>query len=105
MTYKRKDLPQIREIDVHKSSFPYKKFKVAPRKLIPSQTERVPALLKKAKGKFPNPNPIIIDIDYRIINGHHRYDAALELGVSKVPVLQIQTTVKELIRYFVKNKS
>ena len=57
MTYKRKDLPQIREIDIHKSLFPYKKFKVAPRKLVPSQTERVPALLKKAKAKFPNPNP------------------------------------------------
>lgn len=105
MTYKRKDLPQIREIDIHKSLFPYKKFKVAPRKLVPSQTERVPALLKKAKAKFPNPNPIIIDINYHIINGHHRYDAALELGVSKVPVLQVQTTVKELIRYFAKNKS
>ncbi len=103
MNYKRKELPQVREWDLEE--FDYVKFNIPPDRLVPSQHERVPSLLWKAIQKFPNPNPIIVDITNNIVNGHHRYSAALALGVALVPVLQVQTTIEELIIHFVKNKS
>ncbi len=103
MSYKRKELPQVREDDLEE--FDYVRFDIAPERLVPSQHERVPSLLWKAMRKFPTPNPIIVDMTNNIVNGHHRYSAALALGVALVPVLQVQTTIEELIIHFVKNKS
>ena len=103
MNYKRNELPQVRECDL--DEFDYVRFDIAPERLVPSQHERVPSLLRRAIKKFPTPNPIIVDITNNIVNGHHRYSAALALGVAEVPVLQVQTTLEELIIHFVKNKS
>jgi|TARA_R110002110_G_scaffold22013_9_gene86307 hypothetical protein len=103
MIYKRNALPQISEKDL--VEFDYTKFQLGVDILIPSQMERVPHLLTKARMKFPKIKPIIVDIAYNIINGHHRYDIAIEEGIAKVPVLQVQTTIEELIIHFVKNKS
>ena len=33
--------------------------------------------------------PLIVDLDYSVIEGHHRLAAALELGVESVPVVRI----------------
>jgi hypothetical protein len=103
MTYKRHTLPQISE--EHLINFDYVKYNTPPERLVPSQSERVPSLLRKARLKFPAIKPIIIDIANKIVNGHHRYDVALELGMPLVPVLQVHTTLEELIIHFVKNKS
>ena len=103
MIYKRNELPQLREPDL--VDFDYIRLDIAPTRLVPSQHERVPHLIWKAMRKFPTPNPLIVDISNNIVNGHHRYSAALALGVSEVPILQVQTTIEKLIEHFVKNKS
>ena len=103
MIYKRNELPQLREPDL--VDFDYIRLNIPPTRLVPSQHERVPHLIEKAMRKFPTPNPLIVDITNHIINGHHRYSAALALGVTEVPILQVQTTIDRLILHFVKNKS
>ena len=103
MTYKRNELPQLREPDL--VDFDYIRLNIAPTRLVPSQHERVPHLIWKAMRKFPRPNPLIVDKSNHIVNGHHRYSAALALGAPSVPVLQVQATLEELIVHFVKNKS
>ena len=43
--------------------------------------------------------PIIVDKDNYIVNGHHRYDVAKELGMRKVTVLKVFVTLEELMEY------
>ena len=101
LVYERHTLPQLSEDTLVHS---YRKYWEAPAQLVPSQNERVPALLIKARKKFPNIKPIVIDQDNNIVNGHHRYDVALELGVTSVPVVKVNASIKELISYY-KNSS
>ena len=97
MIYKRNTLPQLSEDTLVHS---YRKYWEDPAQLVPSQTERVPALLIKARTKFPNINPIVIDQDNNIVNGHHRYDIVLELEAESVLVLKVNATIEELISYY-----
>ena len=101
LVYERHTLPQLSEDTLVHS---YQKYWESPAQLVPSQTERVSSLLKKARKKFPNIKPIVIDQDNNIVNGHHRYDVALELGVTSVPVVKVNASIKELISYY-KNSS
>ena len=97
LVYERRTLPRLSEdILVHS----YRKYWESPAQLVPSQNERVPALLIKARTKFPDIKPIIIDQDNNIVNGHHRYDVALELGAKSVLVLKVNATIEELISYY-----
>ena len=100
LVYERRTLPQLSENTLVHS---YRKYWEDPAQLVPSQTERVPALLIKARTKFPNINPIVIDQDNNIVNGHHRYTVALELGITSVPVVKVNVSIKELISYYKNN--
>ena len=97
MIYKRNTLPQLSEDTLVHS---YRKYWEDPAQLVPSQNERVPALLIKARKKFPNINPIVIDQNKNIVNVHHRYDIALELEAESVLVLKVNATIEELISYY-----
>ena len=46
--------------------------------------------------------PIIVDKDNYIVNGHHRYDVAKELGMKKVKVIKVFVTLEELMEYYEK---
>ena len=97
LVYERHTLPQLSEDTLVHS---YRKYWEDPAQLVPSQTERVPALLIKARTKFPNIKPIVIDQNKNIVNGHHRYDIALELEAESVLVLKVNATIEELISYY-----
>ena len=68
--------------------------------IIPVQTERVPGLVKKVYDNFYGKDkPFILDKDYKLVNGHHRYDAARLLGRDVVDAIIVKDkTVDELIR-------
>ena len=97
LIYQRHTLPQLCEDSLVHS---YQKYWEDPAQLIPSQTERVASLHKKARKKFPKIKPIVIDQNKNIVNGHHRYDIALELEAESVLVLKVNATIEELISYY-----
>ena len=86
----RHKMPQIFQADLERD------YHVAPaiapiERLIPVQSQRLMGIVQKAAaaiaaGAHPQ-GAIIIDKYYRIINGHHRYDAYRLLGYVEIPVL------------------
>ena len=59
--------------------------------LVPVQSERVPGLVRRATERIQQgrTEPLVVDCDRRIVNGHHRYDAYQQLGYHSVPVIQV----------------
>ena len=57
---------------------------------------------KKAEDIFLNneDRPFIIDRKGYLINGHHRFDAANMLGISKVPAIIIDADIEDVMKYF-----
>ena len=97
----RELMPQLDQDDVEKH-YDVVRVKVPLSKLISSQTDRVEdkidAIKKKIKtGKL---KPIMIDREYRIVDGHHRYDACKESGVKVVPCVQVDSTLPELVQKY-----
>ena len=100
--FPRNIMPQIRKADLKNAPHPYKKMNMLVSRLIPAQTERVPGMHQKAKAGYRQLTikPIIVDKDNYIVNGHHRYDVAKELGMQKVKVIKVFVTLEELIEYY-----
>lgn len=94
--FKREELPQIGKEELEYLT--YKKESVDIRKLRPIQVERfeenfTKQMHKYSVGKF---KPIIVDEEYRIINGHHRYDVAMYNNLDKVNVYKLENTIYDL---------
>ena len=102
--FPRNIMPQIRKGDIKDSHFDYTKETIDITKLKPVQNQRVKGMHDKAKRGFADGSirPIIIDIDNYIVNGHHRFDVALQMGMKNVKVLRVNSTVEELIDHFSK---
>jgi len=102
--YRREQLPQIRKANLKEAPHPYKKMNMLVRRIKPSQSERVPELHDKARSMYRKivVRPIIVDKDNYIVNGHHRYDVAKELGMKKVKVIKVFVTLEELMEYYEK---
>ena len=100
--FPRNIMPQIRKGDIKDSPFEMSKDKIDITKLKPVQAQRVKGMHDKAKRGFADGSirPIIVDKDNYIVNGHHRFDIALEMGMKKVKVIQVDATVEELIDHF-----
>ena len=67
--------------------------------IIPVQEERINYNLQKqvrrlANGKY---NPIVVDCNNKIINGHHRYDALLMLGIKEAEVAVLPWTINTIV--------
>lgn len=105
--FPRNVMPQIRKGDLLVSPFEFEKDKVPVTSIIPVQTQRVDGLHVKAKKGFTTGSirPIIIDRNNYIVNGHHRYDIAKELELTKVKVLRVKATIEELIEYYYGKKN
>jgi ParB-like chromosome segregation protein Spo0J len=48
--------------------------------------ENVQEIMNKLKSGDPLP-PILLDYDYGILDGHHRWEAAKRLRIKKIPVV------------------
>ena len=100
--FPRNIMPQIRKGDIEDSPFDYTKHNVGIETLMPVQNQRVKGMHDRAKRGFADGTirPIVIDKNNYIVNGHHRFDIALEMGIKKLDVLKVNATIEELIEYF-----
>ena len=69
---------------------------------MPVQNQRVKGMHDRAKRGFADGSirPIVIDKNNYIVNGHHRFDVALQMGIKKLDVLKVNATIEELIDHF-----
>lgn len=100
---KRKNMPQVKkEKDIPAKS---SKEQVSPQSLKPSQEDfkakKILNIKKEIKKGDFNFKPIIISKDNYILDGHHRWKAALDLW-DKVPVIQIPKNRKHALDYLKK---
>ena len=97
-------MPQIN--NKHLEAYSKKLMVVNIDSVLPSQTDRVPGMVDKTLSAFKRgekdlmDKPMVVDRDMNIVNGHHRYDALKQMGMSKVPVLKVEATLPELIDNF-----
>ena len=100
--FPRSIMPQIRKGDIDDSPFNYNKENIDIKKLMPVQKQRVKGMHDKAKRGFADGSirPIVIDKNNYIVNGHHRFDVALQMGIKKLDVLKVNATIEELIDHF-----
>ncbi len=99
----RDQMPQINQDDLE-GQYSLKRGTISIDLLKPSQQERVPGLVKKTIKEIragDTPKPLLIDKHNHIVNGHHRYDAFLELGHARVAVVKVtDATLRELMDEF-----
>ena len=50
------------------------------------EEEKILDVINKLKNNTPL-EPIVLDDDYKIIDGHHRFEAAKELNIKELPVI------------------
>ena len=105
--FPRSVMPQIRKSHLKEAPHPYKKMNMLINRMKPSQSERIPEMHSKARVGYRQLTikPIIVDKDNYIVNGHHRYDIAKELGFRKVKVIKVFVTLEELIEYYKDKKA
>ena len=97
--FPRNIMTQIRKGDIQDSPFEYSKEKIEIDKLMPVQNQRVQGMHDKARKGFSDGSirPIVVDKNNFIVNGHHRFDVALQMGIKKVKILRVDATIEELI--------
>jgi len=103
-TYTRSQLPQIKNENLKKIRHTMEWAKI--QDLIPVQEERIIENFKRqvdriVAGKY---NPIIVDCDNKIVNGHHRYEAARLLGYDEVAVAKLPWTIATIVENFADGK-
>ena len=100
--FPRNIMPQIRKGDIQDSPFEYSKEKIEIDKLKPVQNQRVKGMHDRAKKGFSDGSirPIVVDKNNYIVNGHHRFDVALQMGLKKIKILRVDATIEDLIDHF-----
>ena len=96
-SYTRDQLPQIKNENL--ANIKHTKKVISVKDIIPVQEERINYNLQKqvrrlANGKY---NPIVVDCDNKIVNGHHRYDALLMLGIKEAEVAVLPWTINTIV--------
>ena len=101
----RSDLPQLNATVLHQKGIPYEYIKVTLSSVKPIQSDRLPFddskyLERYVKIVNDTYNPLIVDKDFNLIDGHHRYDImrrmeflevvrVLHLGISYQTVIEL----------------
>ena len=105
----RSDLPQLNATVLHEKRIPYEYLKVTPISIKPIQSDRLPFddnryIERYTKIVRDTYNPLIVDQDFNLIDGHHRYDIMrrMEPPLSSVRILQLGITYLEAIELFKK---
>ena len=105
----RSELPQLNATVLHKMRIPYEYLRVTPSSIKPIQSDRLPFddnhyLRRYTKIIRDTYNPLIVDKDFNLIDGHHRYDIIrrMEPEMTSVRVLQLGITYSEVIELFKK---
>ena len=105
----RSDLPQLNATVLHERSIPYEYLRVTPDSIKPIQSDRLPFddshyIRRYTKIIRDTYNPLIVDKDFNLIDGHHRYDIIRRMDppMTSVRVLQLGLTYMEVIELFKK---
>lgn len=102
--YDRNQLPQLNEEILAQSEFEYQATVLPVADLKPVQTQRVKDLAKH-EGKLIRAQqdtyrPLVVDAEYYIIDGHHRYDALREMNIADARVLLVSASIEEVVEAF-----
>ena len=104
----RSDLPQLNATVLHEKGIPYEYLKVTLSSIKPIQSDRLPFddskyLERYVKIVNDTYNPLIVDKDFNLIDGHHRSDIMRRMEfLEVVRVLQLGLTYLEGIELFKK---
>ena len=104
----RSDLPQLSVELLEEKGIPFECLYVTPSSLKPIQSDRLPFddnhyLRRYTKIMNNTYKPLIVDQDFNLIDGHHRYDIMRRMEFFEVArVLQIGLTYPEVIELFKK---
>jgi hypothetical protein len=95
-TYKRSELPQVTK--EHLNYIPHAVETVDLEVVCPVQKELVTENLQKQYKRLTENRfaPIVVDKNYRIINGHHRYEVLKQLNSGYAEVARIPLTLEEV---------
>ena len=106
----RSDLPQLNATMLNQMLIPYEYLKVTPDSIKPIQSDRLPFdddhyIRRYTKIIRDTYNPLIVDKDFNLIDGHHRYDIIrrMEPPMTSIRVLQLGITYLEVIDLFKNN--
>lgn len=100
----RSEMPQIEDQEKfadYLESLGYDVMAVAisPKILKPTQIEFDQAKVDSIKGSKSDLQPIIVSDDYFVLDGHHRYFAALQMDVANIPVYYVGVGINKLLRH------
>lgn len=102
--YDRNQLPQLNQEILEQSEFEFTATELPVSKLIPVQTQRVQDLAKQEKrlikAQKNTYRPLVVDEEFYIIDGHHRYDALTEMGIEKARVLLVDAPIEQVVEAF-----
>jgi len=95
--YERHELPQITKKIL--KAIPHTFETVDLSSIQPQQKERITENLQRqykriVENKY---NPIVVDKDYRILNGHHRYEVLKQLNSQYIDVAKVPFTVEQVL--------
>ena len=105
----RSELPQLNATLLHERGIPYEYLTVSISAIKPIQSDRLPFddnryLERYVKIVNDTYNPLIVDQDFNLIDGHHRYDIMRRMEFFEVArVLQLGLTYLEVINLFKNN--
>ena len=105
----RSDLPQLSEQLLRDSGINYEYLTVTISAIKPIQSDRLPFddnryLERYVKITNDTYKPLIVDKDFNLIDGHHRYDIMRRMEFFEVArVLQLDISYQEVINLFKNN--
>ena len=105
----RSNLPQLNVTMLNQMLIPYEYLRVTPASIKPIQSDRLPFdddhyLRRYTKIINDTYNPLIVDKDFNLIDGHHRYDIIrrMEPPLTSVRILQLGVSYETVIELFKK---
>ena len=105
----RSDLPQLNVTMLNQMLIPYEYLKVTPDSIKPIQSDRLPFddnhyIRRYTKIIRDTYNPLIVDKDFNLIDGHHRYDIIRRMDppMTSVRILQLGISYETVIELFKK---
>ena len=104
----RSELPQLNIAVIDEKRIPYEYLRITPVSIKPIQSDRLPFddnhyLRRYVKITNDTYKPLVIDQDFNLIDGHHRYDIMRRMEFFEVArVLQLGLTYLEVIELFKK---
>ena len=104
----RSDLPQLNATLLHEKRIPYEYLRITLSSIKPIQSDRLPFddskyLERYVKIVNDTYNPLVVDKDFNLIDGHHRYDIMRRMEfLEVVRVLQLGISYQTVIELFKK---